>query len=183
MPISDTFGFRLALRGSKMYDGYYKNVMTPFDYPTFDVATGVLNHHTATPITREGPGEEELLGRLTLMWTPNDRLTAKAKVMLDSNEVNNSSWNYSCFASPTGFSQLTGYPCDGGFVTHQADAPVDFFANFPAAAEGPQMYNDYYSKAITFNLNYEMDNVTWTWVNNWNNNHNNLCGKKQQKTK
>jgi len=171
-PVSDTFGVRLALRGSKMNGGYYKNVMEPFNYPTFDIATGVLNNHLATPASKDAPGEEEFLGRLTLKFTPNDALTATLKFMLDENKVNNSSWDYSCFASPTGYSALTGYPCNGGFVTHQADAPVDVFANFPAAKHGGKMYNDYNSTAVTFNLNYEMDNMTWTWVNNYNSNTN-----------
>jgi len=172
VPISDTFGFRVAVRGSKMNGGYYENVMEPFNYPTFDIATGMLNSHTATPASKESPGEEEFLGRVTLKWTPSDALTATLKFMLDQNEINNSSWDYSCFASPTGVSALTGYPCNGGFVTHQADFPLDIAANFPVAKKDGSEFNDYKSKAVTFNLNYELDDVTWTWVNNWNTNDN-----------
>lgn len=172
MPITDTFGLRIAVRGSKMYGGYYKNVMEPFNYPTFDIATGVLNGQIAPSASADAPGEKELLARVTLKWTPSDELTANLKFMWDNNEVNNSSWNYSCFASPTGFSSLTGYPCDGGFVTHQADFPLNIAADFPAAKKNGAMYNDYKSKAITFNVDYALDNVTWTWVNNWNTNDN-----------
>ncbi len=172
VPVSDTFGIRVALRGSKMYDGYYKNVLEPFDYPTFDIATGALNSQTAPPASTNAPGEEEFLGRVTMKWTPNDQLTGTLKVMVDSNKVNNSSWDYSCFASPTGFSALTGYPCKGGFVTHQADFPLNIAADFPVAKKNGSEFNDYKSRAVTFNLDYVQDNVTWTWVNNWNHNHN-----------
>lgn len=172
MPITDTFGLRIAVRGSKMNGGYYKNVMEPFNYPTFDIATGALNGQIAPSASADAPGEKELLARVTLKWTPSDALTANLKFMWDNNEVNNSSWNYSCFASPTGFSSLTGYPCDGGFVTHQVDFPLNIAADFPAAKNNGAMYNDYESKAITFNVDYALDNVTWTWVNNWNTNDN-----------
>ena len=39
-PVTDTFGVRVAVRGTKMYGGYYKNQMiSSVPYPTFDVAT------------------------------------------------------------------------------------------------------------------------------------------------
>jgi len=172
VPLSDTFGFRLAVRGSKMDGGLWKNEMYPFDYPTFDIATGVTTLHQPPPAQSPAPGEEETLARLTLKWTPNDLWTANLKIMLDRNEINNSSWNYSCFASPTGVSALNGYPCDGDFVSHQADFPLAIAADFPAARSDGQLYNDYESEALTFTLVRDSDNYNFTWVTNWNSNDN-----------
>ena len=179
-PINDTLGIRVALRGTKMYGGYYKNEMVPISYPTFDVATGALNLHTALPESTEEPGEKELLGRVTLKWTPNEELTGTLKAAMDHGSFNNSSWNYVCYRSPTGVSFLSpngpgaanNYPCREQFVTHQSNAPVDFAANFPYAREDGSQYNRYRSYSITGNLNYELENVTFTWVNNWNRNNN-----------
>jgi hypothetical protein len=172
MPISDTLGVRVALRGAKMYGGYYKNVMpTLTNYNTFDIATGALNSHTALPASEEAPGEEELLGRITVKWTPNDSLTGTLKMAMDHNNVNNSSWNYVCWRSPTGFSQLTpNGPNDpnnracgtGKFVTTQSDMPTDMAADFPYARDDGQHYNRYRSYSITGNLEWDSDLLNLT---------------------
>lgn len=180
-PLGDTFGVRLALRGTKMDGGYYKNEMIDsVPYATFDVATGHLNMHSALPETRNEPGMEELLGRVTLKWEPTEDFTATLKGSYDKNTVNNSSWNYVCYRSPTGISQLSpygagnegNYPCREHFVTHQLNAPIDFAANFPYAKKNGSQYNDYKSKAITLNLEYDLDKLNFTWVSNWNKNTN-----------
>ena len=171
-PLSDTLGVRLAVRGSKMWGGYYRNVSNPVTYSTFDIADASLEPHVAAPAPSEAPGEKELLGRLTIKWEPTDRLTATFKASGDYNEVNNSSWNYVAFHCPTGVSQLTGYACGDGFVTHQNNIPADIAANFPFSKSDGQLYNRYKSYALTGNINYEMDDVTITSVTNyqWNNN-------------
>jgi len=180
-PINDTFGVRVAVRGTKMNGGWYKNEMLPsVPYPTFDVATGDLNPHTALPESRDEPGTEELLGRVTFKWTPNDQFAATLKAAYDENKLNNSSWNYVCYRSPTGISALSpygpgdprNYACKEHFVTHQLNAPVDFAANFPNAKNNGSQYNDYESKSVTLNLEYDLDKLNFTWVNNWNHNDN-----------
>lgn len=171
-PLSDTLGLRVAVRGSKMYGGYYRNVADPVVYNTFDVVTGVTTPHTATPAAREAPGEKELLGRITLKWTPSDRLTATVKASADVNKVNNSSWNYVAYSCPSGFSQLNGYECKEDFVTHQNNIPTDIAANFPYSKSDGSLYNKYRSYAVTGSINYELDDITFTSVTNynWNNN-------------
>lgn len=78
-PLTDTLGVRVAVRASKMYGGYYRNVSTPIQYPTLDIATGATGFSVANPAPEEQPGEKELLGRVTLKWEPTDRLTATIK--------------------------------------------------------------------------------------------------------
>ena len=175
-PLTDTLGLRVAIRGSKMYDGYFTNETPAVTYPTFDVATGTLNTHTALPAASTQPGEEELLGRATLKWQPNDELTATLKYTGDYNLVNNSSWNYVAFRCPEGVSQLNGLPCREDFITRQANMPADMAADFPFTEEGEELYNRYSSYAITGSINYELDNVTFTWVTNYQRNNNRwLC--------
>ncbi|WP_221796641.1 TonB-dependent receptor [Aquisediminimonas sediminicola] len=177
-PLTETVGLRVAVRGSKMYGGYYKNQSVDRTYTNLDIqdliaeGTGNPIGHVATPAATDAPGEKELLGRVTLKFTPTEELTATLKASYDINKVNNSSWNYSAYHCPTGVSQLTGYACDGGFVTHQNNIPTDIAANFPYSKKDGQLYNRYRSYAITGNVNYEMDDVTLTSVTNYNNNNN-----------
>lgn len=171
-PLTDTLGIRVAVRASKMWGGYYRNVANPVTYTTFDVVDNSLEGHNATPASSEAPGEKELLGRITLKWTPTDRLTATFKASGAYNKVNNSSWNYVAYNCPSGSSQLNGYACEKDFVTHQNNIPTDIAANFPFSKSDGQLYNRYKSYALTANIAYELDDVTLTSVTNynWNNN-------------
>ncbi|CAH0354649.1 TonB-dependent receptor [Sphingobium sp. CECT 9361] len=172
-PLTDTRGIRVALRASKMWGGYYKNVSAPFNYATLDVATGVAGTVVSNPSPEDAPGEKELLGRVTLKWEPTDRLTATVKASGAFNETNNNSWNYVAFNCPNGgVSQLNGYACARDFVTHQNKLPAVFAAQIPYAKEDGSLYNRYKSWAVTGTVAYDLDDVTLTSVTNynWNNN-------------
>jgi len=171
-PLTDTLGIRVAVRGSKMYEGYYKNVAQPFNYSTLDVATGTVGSVVSNPAPKDQPGEKELLGRLTLKWEPIERLTATLKASGTYNETNNNSWNYVAFNCPSGSSQLNGYACARDFVGHQNKIPAEFAAQIPYAKKDGSLYNRYKSWAATGTINYELDDVTLTSVTNynWNNN-------------
>lgn len=174
MPLSDTLGIRLAARYSKMDRGYYRNVSTPINYATFDIATGNVENHTAQPAATHAPGEEEFLTRGTIKWEPTDRLTVSLKGSFNYNKVNNSSWNYVAYACGNGStSQLTGHPCEKDFITHQNDMPADIAASgFPFAKSDGGLYNRYKSAAGTLNVVYDADQLQLTSVTNyqWNNN-------------
>lgn len=171
-PLSDTLGLRIAVRGSKMYEGYYRNISEPILYPTLDAADGAVGTSISHPATRDQPGEKELLGRVTLKWEPDDRLTATLKASGTYNKTNNNSWNYVAYQCPTGKSQLNGYSCMRDFVNHQNNIPLEFAAQTPYAKKDGNLYNRYKSWAVTANINYEMDDITLTSVSNynWNNN-------------
>ena len=172
-PLTDTLGVRVAVRASKMWGGYYRNVATPFNYGTFDVATGAVGAVVANPAPTKQPGERELLGRITLKWEPTDRLTATLKASGTYNKTNNNSWNYVAYNCPNGgVSQLTGYRCERDFVTHQNRIPAAFAGPTPYVNDDGDLYNRYKSWAVTANINYELDDVTLTSVTNynWNNN-------------
>ncbi len=173
-PVSDTLGVRISLRGSEMNGGYYRNEAQDITYTTFDVATGNLSDHIASPAAASSPGERELLGRATLKWTPNDQLTGTLKLSADYNRVNNSSWNYVNFNCPTGVAALGPpfYKCQGDFVTHQNNIPVDIAQGFPYATDNGQLYNRYQSYAATGTFTYKLDSVTLTSVSNYQTNNN-----------
>ncbi|MDY0067164.1 MAG: TonB-dependent receptor [Steroidobacteraceae bacterium] len=172
-PLSDTLGLRVALRGSTMSGGYFKNVAQPVSYNTFDIATGAVTPHTAQPTDKDQPGEEEVLGRVTLKWTPTERLTATLKASGDYNEVDNSSWNYVIFKCADGVSTLNpDYRCKSDFISHQNNMPADIAASVPFAKSDGALYNRYKSYALTGSLNYELDNITITSVTNYNRNNN-----------
>jgi outer membrane receptor protein involved in Fe transport len=174
-PLTDTLAARLAVRGSVMDGGYYRNDAKDITYTTLDAGNGfAASTHTAPPAANEAPGEREFLARATLKWTPNDALTATLKLSSDYNYVNNSSWNYDAYNCPGGSSSLgpPSYPCGPQFVTHQNNMPADIAADFPYARNGGQLYNDYQSYAATGTLVYKLDSATLTSVSNYQTNNN-----------
>lgn len=172
-PLTDTLGIRVAVRGSKEYGGYYKNKAVAQPYNTFDIATGTVSPHTAEPAAHNEPGEKELLGRVTLKWTPTSQITDTLKVAGDYNKINNTSWNYDIYRCASGKSSLGGgYSCGHNFTLHQNDMPADIAQSFPYAKKDGSLYNRYKSYSVNNTLNYKLDNVTLTNVTNynWNNN-------------
>jgi len=170
-PLSDTLGLRVAVRGSVMEGGYYRNEAQDVTYTTLDISKGfAATPHVAAPAASESPGEREFLARVTLKWTPNDQLTGTVKLSTDYNYVNNSSWNYVLFNCPGGHTSLgpPSYACIHDFVTHQNNFPADIAQNMPYAASDGALYNRYQSYAATGNLNYKADDFTLTSVTNYN---------------
>ncbi|KMS60118.1 ligand-gated channel [Novosphingobium barchaimii LL02] len=173
MPLTDTLGFRLAARYTKMDGGYYRNEADTINYTELDSATGAFTTHTAEPAKRKAPGEEEFLARATLKWEPTDRLTVNLKGTMDVSTVNNSSWNYVAFRCGNGeTSQLNGYACGKDFVSHQNNMPADIAANYPYAKKDGSLYNKYRSAGGTLNVTYDADLLQVSSVTNyqWNNN-------------
>ncbi|MFT5329341.1 MAG: iron complex outermembrane receptor protein [Parasphingorhabdus sp.] len=173
-PLTDTLGVRVAVRGSRMWGGYYTNQQQTISYPTLDVATGNTNPHSAAPAATDQPQERELIGRITLKYEPDDRLTARLKVSGSYNRTVGNGWNYAAINCPT-TGQTTNapnYPCTGNFVTHQNDFPLDIAKDYPFARDDGGLYNTYKSWAATGSLDYALDDVTISSITNynWNNN-------------
>jgi len=171
-PLTDTLGIRVALRGSKMYGGYYGNDAKPFNFVTTDIATGTQTTHVSNPSPHDEPGEKELIGRITLKWQPTNEITDTLKVSGDYNEVNNNSWNYVAFNCIGGKSHLTGESCGDHFTNYMNKIPADIAKNFPYAKSDGSLYDRYKSWAVTNNFTYKLPDVTITNVTNynWNNN-------------
>jgi len=173
-PLSDTLGARLAIRGSKMFGGYYRNVANTQVFNALDLATGAVNSYDAAPTSADQPREKELIARATLKWDPTEEFSATVKVSGDYNRVNNGSWNYSGFFCENGGrnSLNPAYQCGEKFVTHQNKLPAAIAASFPLAKKDGQLYNIYKSWQTTASLKYKKDAFEITSVTNyqWNNN-------------
>lgn len=172
-PLSDTLGLRIAVRGLKMWGGYYDNTSPEIPYQTIDIATGNVSNFVAPVSDKEMPREEELISRITLKWTPTDRLTGTLKATYNKNEVNNNSWNYVAFACATGFSTLSpDVPCeDDVFEVHQNDLPAAIAAETDFAGDG-SLYNDFETYNLTATIDYEFDDMTLTSISYYNNTDN-----------
>jgi iron complex outermembrane receptor protein len=172
-PLSETLGLRLAVRGSKMFGGYYRNAAGSQAYNTFDVVTSTLNPHTAAAAAADQPQERELIGRATLKYDGGSGLTATLKASGSWNDTIGNGWNYSAVRCPTGATALNpAYKCDGGFKLYQNNFPVDIAQATPYGRSNGDLYNTYKSWQMTGTVNYDMNNVTLNSVTNynWNNN-------------
>lgn len=164
-PLTDNLGLRVAVRGSKMFGGYYENVATPFGFAFFP-------NHIAQPAEAEAPGERELLGRVTLKWQPASDITNTVKLSATYSKVNNAGWNNVVVACPGGVSQLNGRACERDFITHQNNLPADIAPAIPYAEDDGALYNRYKSYAATNTFAWDLGELAITNVTNynWNNN-------------
>jgi iron complex outermembrane receptor protein len=89
VPLTDTFGVRLSLRGSNMLGGYFTNVGPELNGVARDTKT---------------PQEQEYGGRLTLLFKPTDRFSLNVKFSAD--DLNNDGVN--------GYTQLVNCQGPGG---------------------------------------------------------------------
>ncbi|MDR7101376.1 TonB-dependent receptor [Croceicoccus sp. BE223] len=96
-PLTDTLGFRIAARGSKM-SGYIDNNAGPITLPSDPTHPSIGAAHDRDPGTRE------VLGRFTLEWNPSSAFDATLKVFGDKLHDN-------------GETSGTELLCDGGSRT------------------------------------------------------------------
>jgi iron complex outermembrane recepter protein len=173
IPVTDNFGIRVALRGSKMWGGYYKDKSVDEPYTTTDAVTLAKTVHTATAGAADQPQEKEAIGRITMKWTPTDRLTITVKGSGNYNTTAGNGWNIPIVKCPDGVSQLNPtYSCGNGFTIHQNNIPTDIAADLPDAKKNGALYNTYKSYQGTGTINYKLDDISLTSVTNynWNNN-------------
>lgn len=164
-PISETLGFRLAARGSKM-DGYIDNVAGPLGVPS--------DPTNPSPGAAHGrdPGTREILGRLTVEWSPTDDLNAVLKVfgskLKDHGET--SGTELLCQGSPQTLDLLSGtYVVDpygdcelNGRRTLGALSP-NHAPNYPRSNGGvPE--TRYKSVLSSLTVDYALDAVSFTSV-------------------
>lgn len=168
-PLSETLGIRVALRGSKMFGGYTHNLASPAFYNTIDVATGAVAALAAAPADRDQPGTKDLIGRLTLKWSPSDGLTNTLK--LSGTHSRGGASGFSTILGCAGpFGQRNpSLRCGAKFTTYFNDMPIEYKG--ATGLKDNRLYSDYDSIAVNDTLNYEFnDNVTFTSVTNFNRN-------------
>ena len=173
-PLSDDWGLRLAVRGSRMFGGWYRNAAASQTYTTFNTANGFApSTLTASASAANQPQERELIGRATLKYDGGGGLTATLKASGSWNDTIGNGWNYSAVRCPTGVTAINpAYKCDGGFKIYQNNFPLEIAKVTPFARQNGDLYNTYKSWQVTGTLNYDMQNLTLNSVTNynWNNN-------------
>jgi iron complex outermembrane receptor protein len=170
-PITDTLGIRLAIHASDMFGGFYENRGATEVLPTYDVATGTTTDHIASPADRNTPQEKQVMGRLTLKWTPTDQLTARLKLSGDGDWTNNPGWNSVPVCAGATMELSPGTPCARNFYTYANNMPADIAATFPEGGNG-DLYNQYGSYSATATVDYNVPSFKITSITNFNHYHN-----------
>ncbi|WP_156680902.1 TonB-dependent receptor [Sphingomonas profundi] len=171
-PLSDTLGIRIGVRATKMYDSFFKNIGNDVIYPTTEFTSRVVTPHASAVGPRDAGKSKDIYGRVTLKWTPTDQFTATLKANAGANDSNNPGASSVLYNCPRGVSQLNpAIRCGRKFVSSSNRVPADIAATLPFAGDGTTG-NTYKSWATTLNLNYELDDVTFTSVTNYNSNRN-----------
>lgn len=175
IPVSDTFGIRIAFRYDQL-KGFIHNQAEPIvgEDPLGFVIPGGLNKRL--------PGEKEYLGRVTFKWTPNDAFQARLKI---SAARNTDASRYStlqqklCYG-PNGQPQpIFGVndpfdDCKQNFTQSLADLPDELMSGEPDAFKknGGEQWSEFESFSATFQADYTLDDVTltsitaYTWYDN-----------------
>ncbi|MCX7283193.1 MAG: TonB-dependent receptor [Novosphingobium sp.] len=174
-PLTDTLGLRVAVRGSKMNRGYFKQIGTTQPYPTLN-RTSTAQVVTPTTHVSDPAGDgrgDEIYVRATLKWQPTDRLTATLKANFGENKMDNPSGTSVYYNCPTGAAAGNpAIPCQRKFQTSANRFPAAIAATVPYANSDGQTGNQYRSWAVNANVSYEMDDVTISSVTNYNWNRN-----------
>lgn len=172
-PLTDTLGLRVAVRGSNMFGGYFKNRGIDKYYNTTDIATGDVNTHFAPAFDGDNPGTREFLGRVTLAYDPGDRFKFTLKANASLSDANNNSWNYGLFrCAGDAYALNPNVPCERKFNIYQNYFPADLAGTNPFSKKDGALYNRYRSWGITGTAEYNLDDVSLTWVTNYNRNTN-----------
>ncbi|MBF7013668.1 TonB-dependent receptor [Novosphingobium resinovorum] len=170
-PLNDTLGIRVALRGSRMTNGYVSNQSGPITYSAFDVATGATNTYTAAA-GNDGPQNRSFLGRVTLKWEPTSDFTATVKASINRDNAGNPAWNYVNYTCGSEGIAIPGSPCGKKFANSMNRIPAEIAATMPFATDDGKLRNRYRSNTVTATLNYDAGPVMLTSVTNYNDNRN-----------
>ena len=164
-PVTDTLKARVAVRGSKMR-GYMKNTAV-------DLPAGTNFYYTpfGTFAGPKGNGGEDLIGRVTLLYTPSDSFDANLKVSGGSHKDNGPTSQAYCPGEALPVISLilpTPIPDPFGecaFDNKFQNAGID--PNLAATQRGTRNgspFTDTWSTLTALTMNYRMPNLTLTSV-------------------
>lgn len=167
-PVTDTLGIRLALRASKMYGGYTRNLGTDAQYEVLDAATFVPALLIGPVSKGDQPGGNQLIGRLTIAWKPSDRLSSTLKLSANRSRGGSPVANSFVGCAGESFQTNPAIRCGRKFSTYQNDPPAEFYGGTGTLKRG--LYNFYDSWSVNDTLTYDMGEVVITSVTNYNSN-------------
>jgi outer membrane receptor protein involved in Fe transport len=178
-PITDKFGIRLAVTGTKMNRGFMQNDAVDSIYTTTDAATFESNSFAAPgPSSSWLPRQEMYGARLTLKGTPNDVFTYRIKGSIVDDKVNNASITeiFEC-AALNGIahevvggapSPLPDVNCAKDRITGQSTVPSEVAAtSVDLNRFGGENGEQYKSYNITGDFMFDWDNIAWQSILNW----------------
>lgn len=165
IPISDTLSMRLAVRFSDM-DGWIRNQAGP--------QTGVdpLGIDLPGALRAKQPNEDEILGRITFRWTPNDELEAIFKAQgarnTDSNRLIGTQLIL-CRGPGNTPQTVLGVPdpfddCIQNFTQSVGDYPTAFVNSEPEEFGDGELFSKYESFTTSLQVVYTLEDVTLTSV-------------------
>lgn len=173
-PLNDTLGVRVALRGTKTWGNLLPNRLAEGDfYPTTDFSTGVATQHPVSRGHKNLGAGNQLLGRITLKWQPNDDFTATIKAYGNRDRVNsvNAMYTSVCPQGNTVRQLDPAIDCKRRFVTYQGAIPTDMTASLNGIGHIPkdgQDYSHYDSHALNAKFEYQLGDINITNVANYN---------------
>lgn len=167
-PVSDTLGIRLALRASKMYGGYTRNLGSDAPYGVFDAATFTPALLVGPVSKGQQPGGNQLIGRLTIAWKPTDKLSNTLKLSGTRSRGGSPVANSFVGCAGETFQANPAIRCGRKFTTYQNDPPAEFHGGTGTLRRG--LYNLYDSWSANDVLTYDMGQVALTSVTNYNSN-------------
>lgn len=165
-PLSDTFSARLAIRYSDMFGGYYKNGAQPSTYTVTDAVNFSSMSLLGRPSAKWAPQEKQGLARLTLKWTPTDRLTARLKLSGNTTKANDTAWNAVPICVGTTMQLAPTQTCNNDFIRYAEDPPTQVVPT--QLAGNGKLGNEYWSYGASAILDYALDDVDITSVSNFN---------------
>lgn len=160
-PLASDLNGRLALRYDSM-DGWIKNIApaeaNPFQ--SFAPLPGAAGQHY-------GPNQDDITGRLTLLWGPTDSFTAKLKLTINGEKDNadDAGEEPFCGGGQT-IPVILGTPephadCSTNMVKAESDLPPVLAGNYPFASGGmPYLHSDLRLASLV--LNEDLPDVTLT---------------------
>ncbi len=166
VPVSDTFGLRVAFRATDS-SGWMHNIAQPH--------TGIDPRGFALPGAGDYRvnGKEEYLGRVTAKWTPNDDFTMTLKVQgasMDNDGYSGVVQKFGCQGPNNTPQPVLGVPdldgeCNVDFRQSRGMAPTQLGANFPELLKKDgESYGAYKSLAISFKAEYDLEDINITSV-------------------
>jgi iron complex outermembrane receptor protein len=155
-PLSSTLAARFAYRVSTQ-KGWMRNVAP--------IVPGVLNPAISTVGANFGkrqPATDELAGRLSLLWQPDDSFTAKLRFTVNSLDGNSGNGNTEPYCiAPTvtpvalGRFPLPGSDCKANRVTSHGGVPAEYAKNIRLANGGkPYLDKMFYFGALELNKSF-----------------------------
>lgn len=184
-PINDKIGIRLAVAGTKMWQGYIRNTAGATVYNTTDAATFITTPQAnGAPKNDWIPGEESFFGRLTVKGTPSDVFTYRLKASYANTKVStaNGAERFDCnalngVAHVTGVDPVTGLQipiaqptvgCDKNRAAGQNPIPPTVAAtSMDLNRFGGELGEEYKSYIVTGDFEFDYDSFNVQTILNW----------------